>query len=127
MSGDLLKKVYGRDILSLYLPDGRVLLPSSLTKIFSKIIYELKTNKVIDLQVVQYDLSNLEIRIVFDEKLRDIGPSVDDIFSFIKHGFKEIFGSNVKIVIKEVKKVNRADSRIVTKIDREKFKVTGYL
>jgi phenylacetate-CoA ligase len=39
MPGDLLERVYGRDILSLYLPDGRVMLASSISQIFSRILY----------------------------------------------------------------------------------------
>lgn len=127
MSGDLLKKVYGRDILSLYLPDGKALLPASITQIFSKILYELKTNKVIDLQVIQHDFKNLEIKVVIDEKLKNEGPSFKEISNLITKGFQEKFGQGANISIKEVKKINRADSRIVTKINREKIKITGYV
>jgi len=127
MSGNLLKKVYGRDILSLYLPDGKVLLPSSITQIFSKILYELKTNKVVDLQVIQYDFKNIEVKVVFDKKLRNKSPSNKKVFSLIEEGFKEKMGSDIKIGIKEVGKINRKDSRIITKIDRNKFNITGYI
>ena len=126
MSGDLLKKVYGRDILSLYLPDGKALLPASITQIFSKILYELKTNKVIDLQVVQHDFKNLEIKIVIDEHLKNKGPLFKEISALIKQGFQERFGPGVNITVKEVDKINRDDSRIVTKINRDKVKFTGY-
>lgn len=127
MSGELLKKVYGRDILSLYLPDGKVLLPSSITQIFSRILYELKTNKVIDLQVIQHSFKKIEVRVVIDKNLRNKGPTIDDVFSIIKQGFQEKFGSNVEIIIKEVKKINRKDKRIISKIDKNKLKITGYI
>lgn len=71
LSGELIKKVYGRDILSLYLKDGKVLLPASITQIFSKILYELKTNKVMDVQIIQHSFNNLEIKLVIDEKQRN--------------------------------------------------------
>jgi phenylacetate-CoA ligase len=127
MSGELLKKVYGRNILSLFLQDGRVLLPATITQIFSKILYELKTNKVIDLQVIQHDFKNLEIKIVIDKILKNNGPSFNEISDLVKMGFHEKFGKGVNITVKEVDKINRADSRIVTKIDRDKIKISGYI
>lgn len=128
MSGDLLTKVYGRDILSLFLPDGRVLLPASMGHIFSRVLYELKTNKVYDIQVIQHDLKKLEIKIVFDKKLRDVGPSVEEVFSLIRDGFMQYFGSDAEVIIKEVDRIDRRDSsRIVSKVDRSKFKITGYV
>ena len=127
MSGDLIKKVYGRDILALYLKNGKVLLPAAITQIFSKILYELKTNKVIDLQVVQHDFDNFEVKVVFDEKLRDVGPSVEEVFKLISKGFKEKLQSNVKITIKETKKINKKEPRIVSKINIKNFEKTGYV
>ena len=127
MSGELLTKVYGRDILSLYLPDGNVLLPVSISQIFSRILYELKTNKVIDLKVIQHSFENIEVNVVFDKNLRDEGPSLDEIFLIIREGFREKFGSNVVVSVKEVKRISRKDKRIISKIDRSKVKITGYL
>ena len=128
MSGDLLTKVYGRDILSLLLSGGKVLLPASMGQIFSRVLYELKTNKVYDIQVIQHDLKKLEIKIVFDKKLRDVGPSAEEIFSLIRNGFMKYFGSDAEIIIREVDKIDRkGSSRIVSKIDRSKFKITGYV
>jgi len=127
MSGKLLKKVHGRDILSLYLPDGKVLLPASITQVFSRILYELKTNKVIDLRVIQHDFKKIEVRIVIDENLRNKGPSIDEVFFIIREGLQEKVGSDVKISITEVEKIKRKGPRIISKIDRDKFKITGYI
>jgi phenylacetate-CoA ligase len=127
MSGDILKKVYGRDILSLYLPNGKVLLPASITQIFSKILYELKTNKVIDLQVIQHNFQNLEVKLVIDKHLRNKGPSLKEISSLIKLGFQEKIGSDINISVKEVEKISRKDKRIISKMDKEEIKITGYV
>ena len=127
LSGELIKKVYGRDILSLYLPGGKILLPSSITQIFSRILYELKTNKVIDLQVIQHSFKKIEIRAVIDEKLRNKDPSIEKIFSIIKNGFQEKVGPDVEIMIKEVTKIDKKLPRIVTKIDKNKFKIKRYV
>ena len=127
MSGNLLEKVYGRDILSLYLSNGKVVLPASTTQVFSRILYELKTNMVRDVQVIQHDFKNIEIQIKIDENLRNGGPSIEDVFMLIKKGFQEKVGSDVKIDVKEVKKIDRKGARIISKIDMNKFTITGYV
>jgi len=127
LSGDLIERIYGRDDLSLYLPDGRLLLPSSISDIYSRVLYGLKTNKVKDTRIIQHSLSKIEIQLLIDEKLRDEGATVDEIFSVIKNGFQEKVGPNIDIVIREVKKVRKQGPRIISKIDRNKFKITHYV
>jgi len=127
LSGHLLEKVYGRDILSIYLPDGRVMLPASTTQIFSRVLYELKTNKVKDVQVTQHDFKNIEIKVKINHDIKDEGSSVEDVLGLIKKGFQEKIGPDVKIDINEVKEINRKGGRIVSKIDPGKFDVKGYV
>jgi len=64
LSGAMIDKIYGRDDISLYSKDGRVLLPSSFGDIFGKILYELKTNKLKDAKVIQHNLKKIEIQVV---------------------------------------------------------------
>jgi len=113
--------------LSLYLKNGKVVLPASTTQIFSRVLYELKTNKVRDVQVIQHNFKNIEIQIKIDDNLRGEDPSVEEIFMLIKKGFQEKVGSDVKIDIKEVKNIDRKYGRIVSKIDLNKFNITGYV
>jgi len=126
LSGDLIYRVYGRDDISLYSIEGKMILPSSFGEIFSKILYELKTNKLKDVRVIQHNLKKIEIKVVIDEKLRDIGPSVDEIFSVLKKGFREKLGFDVEISTKEVKKIDKQKPRIISKVDKNKIKITGY-
>jgi phenylacetate-coenzyme A ligase PaaK-like adenylate-forming protein len=127
-AGSLIKKVYGRNDLALYLPGGTVLLPSSFSEIFSRILYELKTNKVKNSKIVQQDLTTLEIQIVIDDQLRTIGPSVEKIFQFIKNGFQEKVGPEVTITVKEVSSVDTSQGpRIISMIDKTKYTITRYL
>jgi len=126
LSGDLIYKIYGRDDISIYSVDGKIILPASFGDIFSKILYELKTNKLKDVRVIQHSLTKIEIKVVIDEKLRNIGPSVDEIFSVLKKGFKEKLGSEVEILTKEAKKIDKQKPRIISKVDKSKLKITGY-
>ncbi len=127
LSGDLINKIHGRDSIFLYRRDGKKVLAMSMTGIFSKLLYELKTSKFRDIKVIQYDVQNFEIQAVVDDKLRDIGPSVDKIFSVLKQGFLDTFGDEIKVVTKEVKKISRKEPRITTKIDPGSFSSSGYV
>ena len=126
MSGELIDKIYGRDSIRLYRKDGKILLATSLTNIFTRLLYELKTSKVRDIKVIQHDLENIEINLVIEEKLRNVGPSVDEIISYLDKGFKNIFGSGIKIIFKEVKKVGRTEPRIISNVDTKDLKIKGY-
>jgi len=126
LSGVLIDKIYGREDISLYSLDGKILLPSSFGEIFSRILYELKTNKLTDVRVIQHSLTKIEIKVVIDEKLRNVGPSVEELFSFLIRNFKEKLGAGVEIQIKEVDKIDRLKPRIISKVDKTKLNITGY-
>jgi phenylacetate-CoA ligase len=126
LSGVLIDKIYGREDISLYSLNGKILLPSSFGEIFSSILYELKTNKLKDVRVIQHSLTKIEIKVVIDEKLRNVGPSVEELFSFLIRNFKEKLGAEVDILIKEVDTIDRQKPRIISKVDRTKMNITGY-
>ncbi len=126
MAGGLLKKVYGRDDLAIYLPDGTVLLASSFSEIYSRLLYELRTNKVKNTRVVQQDLRTLEIEVLIDENLRSVGPSVKDICAFLRQGFQEKVGPQVAVTVKEVDAIDTTKPRIISKVDLTQFVISGY-
>jgi phenylacetate-CoA ligase len=127
-AGALIKKVYGRNDLALYLPNGTVLLPSSFSEIYSKILYDLKTNKVKNTKIIQHDLTTLEVQVVIDEALRNIGPSVEEIFQFIQKEFTEKTEHTMSITVKEVDSIDTSQGpRIQSKIDKTKYTITRYL
>lgn len=127
ISGEMIQKIFGRDDLSLLLPGGRVLLPSSFSEIYSRVLYGLKTNKLKDTRIIQHNLTKIEIQIVIDDKTRGVGPSVEEIFSLIRKGFHEKVGPEVEIFVKEVKKVSKGGPRIISKVDKSKFRIKEYV
>jgi phenylacetate-CoA ligase len=127
LAGGLVEKIYGRDDLSLYFSGGRVLLPSSQAEIYGKILYGLRTNKIKETRIVQHSFTKIEIKLVIDKKLRDEGPSIDEIFSVIMEGYHEKVGPEVDIDIKEVEKVSKKGPRIVSEVDRNKFEIKQYI
>ncbi|MFE3845549.1 phenylacetate--CoA ligase family protein [Thermoplasmatota archaeon] len=127
LSGDLIEKIYGRDSIFLYRKDGKKVLAMSITGIFSKLLYELKTSKFQDIKVIQHDVDKFEIQAVIDEKLRSVPPSADEIFSVLIKGFKDYFGRDIEVETREVKKVSRKEPRIITKVDLNNIKFNGYV
>jgi phenylacetate-coenzyme A ligase PaaK-like adenylate-forming protein len=127
-AGYLIKKIYGRNDLALYRSDGTVLLPSSFSEIYSKLLYEVRTNKVKNTKIIQHDFKTLEIQVVIDEALRTIGPPVEDIFDFLRKGFQEKMGSDVAITVTEVASVDTSQGpRIVSHIDTQKYSIKRYV
>jgi phenylacetate-CoA ligase len=126
MAGGLIKKIYGRDDLAIYVPDGSVLLASSFSEIYSKLLYELRTNKVKNTRVIQHDLYTVEIDVLIDETSRSIGPSVEEVCAFLKQGFQTKVGPQVTVTVKEVDAIDTRSPRIVSKVDLSQFVITGY-
>lgn len=127
LPGFLLDKVYGRDDLSLFFSKGRVLLPSSISEIHGRVLYELKSNKVRHTRIIQHDLNNIEIQLIFDKNLRNKGPSIDEVFNIIREGYEKKVGREIRIDIKEVKKVSTKGPRIITKVDKNSFQIKSYI
>ena len=127
MAGDLLEKIYGRDDLALFLPGGRVLLPSSFSEVYSKVLYGLKTTKLKETMIIQHSLENIEIQVVFDEKQRQKKPSVTEITSLLKTEFEKKVGPGITVNVRVVKKIDRKGPRIVSKVDRRKFEIKEYI
>jgi phenylacetate-CoA ligase len=126
LSGDLIKKIYGRTDLSLILSDGKVLMPSVFAEIYSKILHQLKSTKLKDTKIIQKDLHTIEIQVVIDKKQKK-GPSEKEIMSLIKEGFEKKVGSDVSIFIRTVEGLGDHEARIVSKIAGSLTEVTEYL
>jgi phenylacetate-CoA ligase len=126
MAGGLIKKIYGRDDLAIYVPDGTVLLASSFSEIYSKLLYELRTNKVKNTRVIQHDLYTVEIDVLIDEASRSIGPSVEKVCAFLRQEFQTKLGSQVAVTVREVDAIDTRSPRIISNVDRAQFVITGY-
>lgn len=96
--------VRGRMNASVILPDGRVF-PSASFAIISAILNDLKTKKVSQFQIVQKKIDEIDILIVIDGDLRDVGVSVDIIIKHIKEAYERKVGPGVTINVKEVKEI----------------------
>ncbi|HID26009.1 MAG TPA: phenylacetate--CoA ligase family protein [Thermoplasmata archaeon] len=127
LGGGLIKKIYGRDNWFLIFPGGKVMLPSAVSEVFSRVVYEFKTRMIKRFEIAQPGLNRIEIRVVINHKLNE-GVSSEKVFSMIKTSFQEKLGSDsdVEIKIKEVDKI--VGGRYITsKVDKNKFDRKIYL
>jgi hypothetical protein len=90
-------------------------------------MYELKTNKISRIQLVQKDIDKIDILVIIDEEKREVGCPVEELFNELKNNFENLFGKNVFITVKDVKRLETEDKNeestpgILTKINAEKY------
>ena len=125
--GELIQKVYGRDDLALFFSGGRVLLASSISNIYSRLLYELKTNKVKETKVIQSSMTKIDVQVVIDQHLKKEDPSVDQICVFLQRCFQEKIGSGVDIVVREVSEIDKTGPRIISNVDASNFEIQEYM
>jgi phenylacetate-CoA ligase len=101
----LIERIEGRQVDSIVLPNGDLIPPFSVTGIPNKVMHKFKTDKIQQFQIIQQSLNEIDILIVIDENLRNVGPSVDEIFEELRRRYMEKIGGGVEINVKEVDRI----------------------
>lgn len=101
----IIKKIEGRSIDLIYLPNGNILSPLCITGIPAKVMEDLNTYKIEQFQIIQKKVNEIEVLIIINKKTRNIGPPVEKIFNELRKRFQDTIGSDVKILVKEVEEV----------------------
>lgn len=127
LTGALIKRIHGRKNDSILLPGGKMALPSFIENILGETVNEAKANKIQRIQIIQKKIDSLEIKILFDVELRNVGTTPERFISILKDKLEGKFGSNINITIKEVEKFDVKDPYFICKIDRSKFIEKSYL
>jgi phenylacetate-CoA ligase len=96
--------VEGRIRNDIILPNGKIFSAATFCAI-TPITQQLKTYKIKQYQIIQKKIDEIDILIVIDDDLRDVGPSVDLIIAKISKVYQDIVGHDVKINVKEVKDI----------------------
>lgn len=96
--------VEGRRSDSIVLPDGRLFPAASFASLYS-ILNDLNTRKIRQFQIVQKNIDEIDILVVIDEDIRDVGPSIDMIFEKIKEIHQKKAGPDVQINVREVRDI----------------------
>ncbi len=103
----LMDGVEGRMRANIVLPNGKVFPPGAFCFI-SPIMHDLQTFKIKQYQIIQHTVKDIEVLLVIDEDLRNVGPSVDIISTKIRELYQEKTGPEVSIVVHEVKEIPAA-------------------
>jgi len=101
--------VGGRKADSIVLEEGKIIPPSAITGIPGKMMHEMGTDKIQQFQIVQKSTGYIEILLVIDENLRELGPSVDAISLELKRRYQRKFGDTVEVVVKEVEHIKQSE------------------
>jgi len=121
MHSQLIKRIDGRQVHQIKSPDGKYITPY----IFTEPMRILKTDKLLQYQVVQEKLDKIDILIVINEDKRNEPPSVDKLIAELKKEYYKIFGKTFEFEVKEVKKVigsnnhSKPHSPIISKLKKE--------
>jgi len=106
-TNQMIKKISGRSMEFIKLPSGKLIAPFKLTTIPASVMDDFKTYKIKQFQIIQTKINEIIIKIVIDEKLRTIGPSVEKIIKELIKRFREITLDEVKIKVQEVKEIHK--------------------
>ncbi|KAA0010981.1 MAG: hypothetical protein FE041_04745 [Thermoplasmata archaeon] len=100
-------RIAGRKADSIIMPSGKIIPPSSITGIPAKVMEKLGTKKLLQFQIIQKSLEEVDVLIVIDQKLRNVGPSVEMICNELKKKFEERFGGEIEVNVKEVSEIKK--------------------
>ena len=116
--------VEGRMRANIVLPNGKVFPPGAFCFI-TPVLNNLKNFKVKQYQIIQKKIDEIDVLLVIDEDLRNVGPSVEKISEEIKKIYVSKTGPDVKITVKEVDEIkhpknsNKPAPIVVSHIDQK--------
>jgi len=96
--------VEGRMKANIILPNGKIFPPGAFCFI-EPVLKKFNTFKVKQYQIIQKKIDEIEILLVIDEDLRNVGVSVEEIKENIKQTYREKVGPDVTINVKEVDEI----------------------
>ena len=96
--------VEGRLRANIVLPSGKIFPPGAFCFI-EPVLNKFKTFKVRQYQIIQKKIGEIDILLVIDEDLRNVGTSVEEIMKDIKKIYTAKVGSDVTITVREVSEI----------------------
>ena len=122
MNTPLLKSLEGRKKDAIILPDGRIFPPATIPMPLADAAGKFRTYKIKRFQFVQRSIDEIEIRIEIDEEQREKGVSVEELLEEIRKNYEKFIGDGVRIVVREVKEVEKVKGitpLIISKLDKK--------
>ncbi len=121
----LIKSIDGRRVSQIKTADGKYISPVVFTRGIDAAMQSLKTDKILQYQVVQEKLDKIDLLIVIDEDRRNDPPSSDILIAEIKKEYHKIFGESIQFEVKDVKKViggdnpNKPPPLVISKLNKD--------
>ncbi|MFO8133629.1 MAG: hypothetical protein R6U10_06865 [Thermoplasmatota archaeon] len=103
-------RVGGRKVDAIVLPDGEIIPPFSITGIPGEVMKQYETDKIKQFQIVQESFDELSFRIVIDDELRDVGPSLDTISEEIRRVCRRKVGPDMTVTVTEVERIGSGET-----------------
>jgi phenylacetate-CoA ligase len=103
----IIKQIEGRSTDLILLPSGKTLSPLILTGIPAKIMDDSNSYKIKQFQIIQRKIDELELLVVIDEKLRDVGIPINDLFIEMKKRISRKIGNEINVKITETDKIQK--------------------
>ena len=126
-STQLIKHIDGKQAHVINLPDGKYVTPVFFTRGVDAAMRRLKTDKIMQYQIVQQKIDKIDVYIVINEQKRNDPPSIEVLFKEITNEYEKVFKDSFKFEVKEVKKVIGSDDSakpppiILSKLNKSKY------
>jgi phenylacetate-CoA ligase len=127
LSGKTLNVIHGRKSESVVLPDGNLALISVFERCIGETLHEINANKIQRIQIVQNTIDAIEIRILFDDHLRDAGRSAEETMVLLHRKLQGQLGTTIDIHLTEVEWFDEKAPYLVSTIDRTHVLEKNYL
>ncbi len=118
----MIKNIGGRSMETIRLPNGKTIAPFHVTTIPASVMDDFGTYKIKQFQIIQHKIDYIEVLVVIDENLRNIGPSVKDMIAEIDKRFREKAGPEVTVIVREVNEIPKDEKQNFVKVVVSKLK-----
>jgi len=119
---ELIGRVHGRIKESVVLPNKKVIFAHSLKMVPGKVMYDLKTNIIYKIQVVQEKLDKIEVLVIINKKRKD-SVSIKNFLDELKNSYEKLFENKIDVNVKDVNKLKSEEGNseskpgVLSKID----------
>jgi len=103
----MIGNIEGRKVDMIILPDNIMMTPLSITGIPAKIMKRYNSYKIDQFQIIQHDLTHIEVLLVINKVKRNVGIPVTLLIQEMKQEFNTIVGSNMDVTINEVESIQK--------------------
>lgn len=103
----IIKNIVGRRGDPIVLPNGEIVPSRSFRFVLVNTLHDLGADKVLRYQIIQEKKDKVDILLIIDKELEDTGPTFETIAKEIKKNYRNKFGEEIQINIKEVKELKK--------------------